>query len=136
MSIGTTGGPANCGGFAVAAHPLGGFTVVAFMEPPGGAEQAGVALGDRITAVNGVSVVGSSVERLESLILQAPLPRIELVITGRSVDSVDFQQRPRHPSHGAGNMRRSAVRAAVLRMLTPASHLFSMRFILFSVFSG
>ena len=95
MSIGTTGGPANCGGFAVAAHPLGGFTVAAFMEPPGGAEQAGVALGDRITAVNGVSVVGSSVERLESLILQAPLPRIELVIIrGEALIQLTFNRDP------------------------------------------
>ena len=95
MSIGTTGGPANCGGFAVAAHPLGGFTVVAFMEPHGGAEQAGVALGDRIAAVNGFSVVGSSVERLEGLILQAPLPRIELVIIrGEALIQLTFNRDP------------------------------------------
>jgi predicted metalloprotease with PDZ domain len=96
MSIGTTGGPANCGGFAVAAHPLGGFTVVAF-EPHGGAEQAGVALGDRIAAVNGFSVVGSSVERLESLILQAP--RIELVIIrGEELIQLTFNRAPATPA--------------------------------------
>ncbi len=61
---------------------LGGFVVKA-LTFPSAATGAGVAVGDRIAAVIGHSVVGYSAEVLRGLILGPPLSPIELVIIRR-----------------------------------------------------
>jgi hypothetical protein len=81
-------------GATVDPSPLGGFVVKAVTDT-GTAKKAGILVADRITAVDGQSVVESSVEKLRSLLLGEPSSPIEVqIIRGDQSLTLKFNRNP------------------------------------------
>jgi tetratricopeptide (TPR) repeat protein len=81
-------------GATVDPSPLGGFVVKAVTDT-GSAKKAGILVADRITTVDGHSVVESSVEKLRSLLLGPPSSPIEVkIIRGDQSLTLKFNRNP------------------------------------------
>ncbi len=97
-------------GATVDPSPLGGFVVKALTDT-GAAKKAGVLVADRITAVDGRSVMDAKIETLRSLLLGAPLSPIEVgIVRGNQSLSLKFNRNP--PPNAAAPVLASALSAS------------------------